>query len=133
MSEVLDEVGKENLLAMLREEAASGSHGGFEIHPECVEFVLANCPDNLAIERLDELGEEGFVRFSWASVRRCNVCGADAAADRPDACFGMLPGVVEACCGHGDKRKAYIHFDSGLIIRGFTLQHRSNKWGERVA
>jgi hypothetical protein len=68
-----------------------------------------------------------------SELRTCVVCGAKVGPDRPDACLGRLPGVVEACCGHGQQRKAYIHFDSGLIIRDFTLQKRPNAWGERVA
>ena len=66
------------------------------------------------------------------SERRCTVCGAMVGPDRPDACLGKLPGVREACCGHGQPRNAYIHFNSGLIVRGFTLQKRPNRWGERV-
>lgn len=28
----------------------------------------------------------------------------------PDACIGMLEGVREACCGHGDTSRAYVTF-----------------------
>ena len=38
-----------------------------------------------------------------------------------DGCLGMLPGVVDACCGHGDKEKAYIHFQNGVVLRGFVV------------
>jgi len=65
-------------------------------------------------------------------LRTCRACGAQAGPDRPDACLGKLPGVIEACCGHGDTRQAYILFKSGVIIRGFSMQKRKNKWGQRV-
>ncbi|MFW6242880.1 MAG: hypothetical protein ACOC2W_01865 [bacterium] len=39
-----------------------------------------------------------------------------------DACFPNLPGVSNACCGHG-KRKGYIQFENGVIVRGyFTIE-----------
>ena len=34
-----------------------------------------------------------------------------------DACIVNLPGVKNACCGHGTDT-GYIQFDSGVIIRG---------------
>jgi hypothetical protein len=66
------------------------------------------------------------------TTRTCQMCGAEVGPDRPDACLGKLPGVIDACCGHGRKTRAYIVFKSGLIIRGFGIQKRTNKWGKRV-
>jgi hypothetical protein len=34
----------------------------------------------------------------------------------PDPCLGKLPGVVAACCGHGED-EGYIWFENGLCIR----------------
>ena len=65
-------------------------------------------------------------------LRKCGTCGADVGPDRPDACFGMLPGVIDACCGHGFRRRAYLHWANGLIIRGFQMQKHPNRIGERV-
>lgn len=65
-------------------------------------------------------------------VRRCGRCGATVGPDRPDACLGTLPGVIEACCGHGNRRKSYVKFESGLVLRGFDLQHRPNRHGESL-
>lgn len=35
-----------------------------------------------------------------------------------DACIVNLPGVKNACCGHGVK-EGYIHFTNDVIIRGY--------------
>lgn len=56
-------------------------------------------------------------------VRPCVVCGqvewsGDGAVDR---CLGVLPGVSNACCGHGDPNSAYIVFKNGVTIRGFNV------------
>lgn len=50
--------------------------------------------------------------------RPCIKCGKDN--ENVDACLGMLPGVSNACCGHGDPEQAYIIFDNGIAVRGFT-------------
>lgn len=33
-----------------------------------------------------------------------------------DPCLGILPGVENACCGHG-VRQGYVHFSNGKVIR----------------
>lgn len=43
--------------------------------------------------------------------------GSDAGD--PDPCLGMLPGVSNACCGHGVPGEAYVQFENGVVIRGF--------------
>ena len=40
--------------------------------------------------------------------RPCRRCGKLPTKEGHDACLGTLNGVKNACCGHGDKRKAYI-------------------------
>ena len=36
-----------------------------------------------------------------------------------DGCIGKLPGdVMNACCGHGDDRAAYIQYCDGSLISG---------------
>jgi hypothetical protein len=117
----------------LAESAASGSHGTWELNPE-IAHVLANEKfEGMTLTRCEDGDRDGLVAYKFTTLRRCTVCGADVGADRPDACLGTLPGVIEACCGHGEPRKAYITFDTGLIIRGFRVQKRPNHWGERVA
>lgn len=38
-----------------------------------------------------------------------------------DACLGELPGVKNACCGHGRREESYIMFDNGVTVRSFEL------------
>lgn len=56
-------------------------------------------------------------------VRPCCRCGqvfAGSDEGKPDPCLGHLPGVDNACCGHGIPEAAYIRFTNGVTIRGFT-------------
>lgn len=47
---------------------------------------------------------------------KCPQCGLARGADRTDPCMGMLPGVLFACCGHGNGH-GYIYFENGRCIR----------------
>ena len=40
----------------------------------------------------------------------------------PDPCLGNLPGVKNACCGHGVPSMAYVVFNSGVVLEGFTVR-----------
>ena len=74
-----------------------------------------------------------YLRFPWLkaeySFRRhrereyhCAECGEGHSAQHPDPCLGRLPGVLGACCGHGDREEAYIGWKGdGPTIRGFTV------------
>jgi len=50
--------------------------------------------------------------------RPCGDCGLSNTPEGHDGCLGTLPGVMNACCGHGDKSDAYIQYPSGEIISG---------------
>ena len=55
----------------------------------------------------------------------CPFCGLRRESDHgPDPCFGELPGVEFACCGHGglaDSLSGYIKFTNGKVLRfGFA-------------
>lgn len=39
-----------------------------------------------------------------------------------DPCLGNLPGVDNACCGHGVPELAYIRFTNGTVIKNFTVE-----------
>lgn len=52
----------------------------------------------------------------------CPSCKAPLVVDVPDPCLGKLPGVLAACCGHGDRSAAYILFGDGTIVREFTIE-----------
>lgn len=42
--------------------------------------------------------------------------------DEPDPCLGELPGVLGACCGHGDPKVAYVTFENGVVLRPVTVE-----------
>ena len=48
--------------------------------------------------------------------RECGRCGKPFTEEGHDACLGILPGVMNACCGHGDERDAYVQFLDGFSI-----------------
>ena len=50
--------------------------------------------------------------------RSCGRCGRPNTTDGHDACLGELPGVVNACCGHGNSRNAYVVFTDGVRLAG---------------
>jgi len=56
--------------------------------------------------------------------RPCGNCGQDTPAGQVevDPCLGALPGVDNACCGHGDREEAYIQFTNGVTVRGFVVE-----------
>lgn len=56
--------------------------------------------------------------FSRENERPCPRCGGDPKAHEGcDPCLGRLPGVRNACCGHGVE-DGYIQFDNGVLIQG---------------
>jgi hypothetical protein len=61
---------------------------------------------------------------------RCRKCDKPRTGDGHDPCIANLPGVQNACCGHG-REQGYIMFDNGLIIRmrvsEVTLEDPSHK------
>lgn len=50
--------------------------------------------------------------------RTCGHCEKHATVEGHDACLGTLKGVVNACCGHGEPKEAYIMFCDKSDIRG---------------
>ncbi len=48
--------------------------------------------------------------------RHCPQCGELPTKKGHDACLSNLPGVQQACCGHGAE-PGYIKFNDGRIIR----------------
>lgn len=47
--------------------------------------------------------------------RLCPKCSKMPTEEGYDGCLGKLPGILEACCGHG-IRKGYIIFENGKKI-----------------
>jgi len=58
---------------------------------------------------------------TYHKQRPCGHCNQHATPEGHDACLGTLPGVINACCGHGNPEESYIMFESGLEIREFTI------------
>jgi len=50
--------------------------------------------------------------------RPCPKCGHLPTKEGHDYCIANLPGVLNACCGHGVK-EGYIQFENGITIRGY--------------
>jgi len=61
--------------------------------------------------------------------RPCGHCGkyGNSNTGLPDPCLGVLDGVTNACCGHGDPGQAYICFENGLRIEGFKIDSKRIK------
>ncbi len=59
-----------------------------------------------------------------ATTRPCGQCGQNTPLGRVevDPCLGVLPGVDNACCGHGVRSEAYIQFTNGVRVTGFVVE-----------
>lgn len=64
----------------------------------------------------------GVISKNGYDIRICWLCKRHAPAGKPDPCLGELPGVINACCGHG-KTRGYIIFSNmiGVNFRTFDL------------
>lgn len=56
------------------------------------------------------------VEDTWKD-RPCGHCGLYNTAEGHDGCLGTLPGVLNACCGHGNISEAYVQFEDGESLR----------------
>lgn len=74
-----------------------------------------------------ELGPDGDLPWVYSDTgqpvpdnpnRACGLCGQPPTPEGHDGCLGTLPGVRNACCGHGSSREAYVQMDSGEILAG---------------
>ena len=52
--------------------------------------------------------------------RPCGHCGLPNTKEGYDGCLGQLPGVSNACCGHGRVDDAYVSLDSGQRYSGLA-------------
>lgn len=51
-------------------------------------------------------------------TRTCGYCGKYYTKEGHDGCLGALPGLMNACCGHGQENEAYVQFLDKSVIRG---------------
>lgn len=49
--------------------------------------------------------------------RPCGHCGLASTSEGYDGCIGKVAGALNACCGHGNPKHAYIHYADGTVIR----------------
>jgi hypothetical protein len=69
-----------------------------------------------------------FVNSQWVYVdnkeptinnkRPCGYCGKKDTKEGYDGCLGILPKVMNACCGHGNIDEAYVQLDENKRISG---------------
>ena len=50
--------------------------------------------------------------------RKCGYCKRARTKEAHDGCLGTLPGVMNACCGHGVTSQAYVQYSLQNVIRG---------------
>lgn len=50
--------------------------------------------------------------------RDCGFCGLSNTKEGHDGCLDTLPGLMNACCGHGELNEAFVQFWDGKIIKG---------------
>lgn len=77
------------------------------------------------MEWVDDYGEQGAWLYSDTKTpvslepnRGCGSCGLPSTEEGHDGCLGTLPGVRNACCGHGTPSNAYIQYEGGPTLRG---------------
>ena len=52
------------------------------------------------------------------SDRPCGHCEKEITIEGHDGCLGTLPGIRNACCGHGIIDDAYVQFQDMFSIHG---------------
>lgn len=76
--------------------------------------------DRAGVWRYSDTGEA--VRANPS--RTCGHCHRPDTPEGHDGCLGTLPGVRNACCGHGDDEAAYVQYDDGREFRGVEAAAR---------
>ena len=63
-------------------------------------------------------------------IRPCKKCGKlfTLGEGEVDPCLGVLPGVDNACCGHGTNERSYIRFENGVVVEGFDTIKYTEKY-----
>ena len=57
-------------------------------------------------------------KVSENNNRECGHCHKNNREDGHDTCIGELPGLMNACCGHGKVNGCYVQFLDGSIVSG---------------
>jgi hypothetical protein len=56
--------------------------------------------------------------------RPCGLCRLPNRDDGHDACLGEIPGLMNACCGHGEAALAYAQLLDRSVVAGAELTRR---------
>lgn len=93
-----------------------------EVAENAEEMGSSSCSHRLRghLIRL-KAGEWVYCDTGEPTVRNRRTCGHCGKADTPeghDGCLGTLRNVLNACCGHGSEKEAYVHFEDGQVLRG---------------
>ena len=81
----------------------------------------------------DETGEWFYSDDRTPTVgtdRPCGFCGRERTIDDHDGCLGVLPGVINACCGHGVLTEGYLQFKNGDHVK--MIDYRNTLIGKKV-
>lgn len=102
-------------MTTMAEEAKARGHSSFRGHP--IIWV-----DEMWVYEDNKKPIPGW----GGEVRPCLKCGSSkwSGDGEVDECLGTLPGVDNACCGHGNREEAYISFTNGVFIRGFMIEEK---------
>jgi hypothetical protein len=49
----------------------------------------------------------------------CSLCKQSSTPEGHDPCIARLPGVRNACCGHGDPELAYVQLQDWSSLQGW--------------
>ncbi|KKN01166.1 hypothetical protein LCGC14_1130550 [marine sediment metagenome] len=71
------------------------------------------------------------VEDNWRKIP-CGICGEKLTEEGHDKCIGILPGVMNACCGHGQVDEAYVMFSDESILRGNNALDTISKLHDKV-
>lgn len=91
-----------------RQREATGTHFG---HPTYQNTASGQADDYRFCDTDEPLWPDAYFE------RECPACGMRPTPEGHDPCLGRLPGVRNACCGHGTG-EGYIQFKNGAVVRG---------------
>lgn len=75
---------------------------------------------------------EESVAATWES-RPCGFCGKHNTIEGHDACLGTIKGpILNACCGHGIQKDAYIQFIEGTIRGSKVFEFINRELNEKT-
>lgn len=64
--------------------------------------------------------------------RSCGYCRMHNTVEGHDGCLGELPGIINACCGHGREEDAYLQFpDNSFVIGKEVNEIFSQRFGRK--